>query len=83
MPLLSADRKRPRKRRWRWMRLGVWTIALLWFAHYTYVRVSTPPAAVSKQQHEPTYEAGQEDELLKLIVERRRLGRRRTQRLGP
>ncbi|MBU0616388.1 MAG: hypothetical protein KKI02_01590, partial [Planctomycetes bacterium] len=69
MALLSATRRRPRKRRWRWIRLAVWTVALLWFAHYAHVRVTTPPAAVSKRQHELADGGSREDELLELIRE--------------
>ncbi len=68
MASTNADRQ-PGKRRWRWVRLGLWAIALLWFAHYTYVRITTPPAAVSGQQQDVPNVIGRHDELLGLIQE--------------
>lgn len=55
-------------RRWRWIRLGVWVLALLWFAHYAYVRVTTPPAAALATPTR-TDVTGWHDELLELIDE--------------
>ena len=63
----NADRRPHRTRRWRWLRLGVWTVALLWFAHYAYVRVTTPPAAVSRQQQQVPDAERPGDDLLTLI----------------
>jgi hypothetical protein len=35
------------RKRWRWLRLTGWGVFLLWFGWYAYVRITTPPAALS------------------------------------
>jgi hypothetical protein len=69
MASTNANRRQLGRRRRRWIRLGIWTIALLWLGHYAYVRVTTPPAALSRQQHELAKADGLGDELLGLIEE--------------
>lgn len=45
----NTDQRMTRKRRWLYVRLVFWALFILWFARYTYVRWTTPPAAYAER----------------------------------
>ena len=40
----DVNQPKPRKRRWRYVRIAGWLLAIGWFAWFAYVRITTPPA---------------------------------------
>ena len=44
----ETDQRITRKRRWRYVRLVLWALFILWFTRYAYVRWTTPPAAYAE-----------------------------------
>ena len=49
MTVAKTDQRRTRKRRWRYVRLVLWALFILWFTRYAYVRWTTLPAAYAER----------------------------------
>ena len=68
MTATTVENPRRIKRRWRRLRLGVWLLVIVWLAHFAYIRITTPTAAVSRQTRQTTaLVEEQADELTELI----------------